>query len=229
MIPQLVITSWSDEGNKLYGERWRDGWCEHWLTPHHIPALMYTDDMIAEDPEVRAFREREADAQTTSGDYRRGALKWSWKVFALTMEPMPTSGWMIWIDGDVEFTKTPTQEWFDAVCPDDADVSYLARPWAYASETGFVAYNMGSERARDLLGDMRRMYLYGTFRALENWGDASVFDSCRAMQHEDLRENNLAAHCTGPDLHVWPHTVLGECLVHRKGPKRKQEAYGGAV
>lgn len=225
-----VVTSWSEEGCELYGDRWMDTFTEYWPWPDPVQLRIATEPAMMEDTEVRAFRAREADEKTLSGDYRWGALKWSWKVFALTMPPMPTSGWMVWIDGDVEFTKTPTQEFFAAVCPDDADVSFLARPWAYASETGFVAYNMSSPTTLALLGMMRQEYLSGIFRELDNWGDASVFDACRATLAPALRENNLAAGCDSSDgLHVWPLTVLGEFMEHRKGPKRKKEAYGGAV
>jgi len=222
MIPDLVVTSFPD---LLVPEAtvWATGFFKHWV-PLGISYKSLPDEAILQDPDVRAFREREAKLKTCKdGDIHRDVLRWSWKIFALTMEPMPAEGWMIWIDGDVEFIKTPTKKFFDVVCPEDADVSYLGRPWAYASETGFVAYNMESEATRYVLTMMRNCYLTGLFRMLDEWGDAGVFDHCR--QGRTLRENNLAAHLTGPDLHVWPSTVLAEFLTHHKGPRRKQLAY----
>lgn len=229
MIPSLVVTSWSDEGGAIYGNRFLSGFWAHWRQPHGIRLNRWWDAIILEDPEVRAFREREADSETSDPtNIHRGVMKWSWKVFALTMEPMPTSGWMIWIDGDVEFIKTPTQEFFNAVCPEDKDVSFLARPWAYASETGFVAYRMDCPEIVAMLRTMRSVYTTGEFRKLDEWGDAAVFDFSRS-QYTALRQNNLARDATPGQLHVWPDTVLAEFLTHRKGPKRKKEAYGGAV
>jgi hypothetical protein len=218
-----MISTWSDLAHETYGNQWFDGMTTFWR-PLGVSFRVPMEHTILEDPDVFTFREREADKQTSGNKLHRAAMKWSWKVFALTMEPMQTSGWMIWIDGDVEFTKTPTQEFLDAVCPDDADVSYLGRVWAYASETGFVAYNMASLGTRELLGRMRATYLTGAFRDLDSWTDGAVFDYCR--KGLGLVANNLAAHCDGPDLHVWPKTILGEFMVHQKGPRRKAEAYG---
>jgi len=240
MIPSLVVTSWSDKDDDRYGPVWIEGLVAHWGWTEAKYKVLTDQEMLA-DPEVRAFRARESDSKTTSGHPRWGALKWSWKVFALTMEPMPTTGWMVWIDGDVEFIKTPTREFFDVVCPENADITYLGRPWAYASETGFVAYRMDCPAVRDLLRAMRQTYLTGAFRTLKNWGDNAVFDqNLRQLglaeadntifdHHRDqipsLRLNNLAAHCAGPDLHVWPATVLAPYLAHHKGPGRKAAAY----
>lgn len=225
VTPHTVVTSWSREGHKQYGQRFLDSFCETGWARMGVDMVVHDDDNILEDPKVRAFRAREADA--VSKNIHRDVLRWSWKVFALTMPPMLTEGWMVWIDGDVEFIKTPTATFFDAVCPDDKDVSFLGRPWAYASETGFVAYNMARWTTRLLLDDMRTMYLTGTFRALDSWTDGAVFDCCRQMATPHLRENDLSAHCeSGGGLHVWPETVLAEFLTHHKGPKRKQLAYG---
>ncbi len=229
MIPYKVVTSWSDEGERLYGDKFVQGFGIHWSTPHGIYLDVFTDnDLLAIDSEIEPFRLREADSETTCGSFRRGAMKFSWKVFALASQAIrQTYGWMVWIDGDVEFTSTPTKAFFQAVCPTGADISFLGRPWAYATETGFVAYNMASTRVQDLLKEMRRTYISGEFRALGYWGDGYVFDHCRSKL--DLVENDLAKDCKEGDLHVWPKTVLGSCMQHRKGPNRKRKAYGGAV
>lgn len=242
MTDITVITSWSEAGGRLYGGRWVEGIERHWCAHHdHISYRIVTDDDLAADPEFASFMARELGTDADNDNVHRGATKWAHKVFALTMAPIPTSGWMIWIDGDVEFIKTPSPEFFDAVCPDDADVSFLDRPWAYASETGFVAYRMESPAVQELLRLMRHTYISGEFRNLSartggtmpEWGDAAVFDYCRGVLLQEgagLRENNL---CPGnkprDGLHVWPQTVLADYLRHHKGVNRKREAYGGAV
>lgn len=225
MIPSVIVTSWPGSWTHTVGARFLSTWEKHWnqFTPF-IPVMVRGELEILKDPAVRAFREREAKLKTCKdSDIHKDVLKWSWKVFALTVEPMPTEGWMLWIDGDVEFIKTPTQEFFDAVCPEDKDVTFLGRPWAYASETGFVGYHMGGP-ARELLKEMRETYLLGQVRCLDEWGDAGVFDACRRVI--TLRENDLAAHLPGPALHVWPDTVLAPFLTHNKGPRRRKAAYG---
>lgn len=240
-VPDSVVTSWSPEGGALYGDRFVSSFDNYWGEPFGIPLKVRTDTDLLEDPGVRGFRKRERDSQTDSDDPCRGALKWSWKVFAMASPPLARSGWMVWIDGDVEFTAPPTEEFFDTVCPAGADVSFLGRPWAYSSETGFVAFNMRSGRVHTLLERMRYTYISGQFRvntrmvdrpgkppkSVGNWGDAAVFDHCRA--DIDLVENDLAKDCRPGNLHVWPQTVLGSCMSHQKGPTRKRRAYGGAV
>lgn len=235
MIPQLVVTSWSEEGEEEYGGRFLHGNTHHWQLPHQIPLMVVLDREILHQDGVREFRHlAKMDLPTPKpGDIHRDVRRWSWKVFAITQPAvLEYDGWVIWIDGDVEFTATPTEEFFDAVCPADKDVTFLGRPWAYASETGFVAYNLALPVVRQLLADMRSTYLSGGFRRLNEWGDAGVFDHCRGW-HRALRENDLSGHLDPATvaqngLHVWPHTVLHHYLTHHKGPVRKQMAYGQA-
>lgn len=220
MIPSLVVTTWP--GGAVYGKTFLRTWDRYWQ-PLGIPLSYRSEQWILRDPEVVAFRERElARKDYRDKDIHKDVLTWSWKVFALTMEPVPTEGWMLWIDGDVEFTATPTEEWFDKVCPEDADVTYLGRPWAYASETGFVGYRM--PQCQPVLEMLRSCYLKYTYRDLGTGSDGKLFDYCLGMH--SLRRNNLSAHCQPPNLHVVPQTILGDCLIHNKGPMRKKEAYG---
>ncbi len=228
-----LVSSWSTDGHCVYGARFLETLALKW--PTWVQRFkLFTDTELLEDPEIIAFRDREADDETSSGSARRGCMKWSWKPFSIEKAArlMPLGGWLIWIDGDVEFTKAPTPDFLATVCPPDKDITFLGRPWAYASETGFVAYNLNSPGVRRLIGRMRHHYLSGAFRQLPEWGDAATFDHCR--KDAGLRENDLCAGLDPADvqqngLHVWPHTVLGDFMLHQKGPKRKRAAYGDAV
>jgi len=224
-----VVTSWSEKGGSTYGGKFIDGFRENW---GEIPLWVITDDDVLQDPRVREFRKREEDPVTSKReDYHFGVMKWSWKVFALTAkaEDLPNDGWLIWIDGDVEFTAPITDEFLDTVCPNDHDVSFLDRPNAYASETGFVCYNLRSPSVRVLLHLMREVYLSGAFRDLKEWGDAAVFDHCRLQVNQSpdpLKENNLNRKEARDDLHCWPYSPLAPYMIHNKGHRLKSKAYG---
>jgi len=210
------------------GARFCKTFAEHWA-PTGIRLRLFTDADILTDPEVVAFRERERDAETANPkDIHHGVLKWSWKVFAAYKAAQEmNAGWLVWVDADVEFLRPPTRLFLDMVCPDDADVTFLGRPWAYASETGFVGYHLDRTLTRVLLDNMRHCYVDGEFRKLEEWGDAGVFDYFRGqLQLAGLVENDIASHCQGPELHVWPRTILRPFLRHNKGPRRKRDTYG---
>jgi len=217
-----ILSTWAPADEATSGRLFREGVAKHWGGFRFVG-----EDEILMDAAVRAFREREADEHTSNrADLHRGVLKWSWKVFALTAPPIPEDGWLVWIDGDVEFLATPTPDFLRSAMPEWADVAFLGRPWAYASETGFMAYHVRRPKVCDLLAKMRETYLGGKFRQLAEWGDAGVFDACR--QGMGLREHDLSEHCPEGDLHVWPQTILGAFMRHNKGPQRKRDAYGCA-
>lgn len=225
MIPKLIVTSFPDKHADTHGavfqkSYYRLGW------DRVAPLLVVRDADIVRNPANAEFLARANAERATANraDIHRGVAKWANKVFALTVpEVLNQDGWVLWFDADVEFTGQPFPEIWDTLCPPGADVTFLGRPWAYASETGFVGYNLASGKAKRLLLDMRSTYLTDGFRQLDEWGDAAVFDQCRSLQA--LAENDLCEGIDGPDLHVWPKTVLRMVAAHHKGPARKEKAY----
>jgi len=240
MTDKTAVTSFSPQGYKVYGRRFLKTFLKHWdldlqifyegpppdddLAKH--PRLHWRD--LDKDEARNAFIKREQDPVTLSGSYIRGAIKWCNKVFAITNSDLPPSEWLIWIDADVE-TKTPCKDEFLAkVCPDNADVVFLGRPWAYASETGFVSYRMSAKPVQELLAMMRHYYVSGNYRAFPNWGDGYLFDRAREATG-GFRELDLASECEAAGLHVWPETLLGPYMQHNKGPIAKSDRYGSTL
>ncbi len=228
-----VVTSMSKAGYNAYGKQFlesydekvvwplkvfHDGWCP---PERHLGVTYY--DLDAVDLEARAFAVDYRRSEV-AGHYRRQPVKFSRKVFAMT-NFMTVSGWLIWIDADVIFTKPLDDRFETALCPEGKAVTYLARDWAAHSETGFLAFNMQHHQTPMLLFKMRECYTKRPPEVLRlpQQHDSMVFDLCvrrSGIPKKDL--NNLVPLDLKPELHVWPKTVLGEYCAHFKGPRRKE-------
>lgn len=175
-------------------------------------------------------------------NFRFDALRFAPKVFALTSPVLPTSSWRVWIDADVETVKKIPDTFFSKLLRDEKSVAmYLGRPREVfpTSECGFVAYRGGTEAGRQFLIDFRLNYTTGKVFDMPEWHDSFVFDILRrAYEEVGCTFKNLAAEYYAGlkgDLsfeehgHPWPHTRLGEYLVHNKGPQGKEKAIGHTV
>lgn len=184
----------------------------------HSASLRYLD--LLRDIEMRDFLEAAALKRPKRATYRFDAAKFCRKVFALTHAIPADLDWWIWLDGDVETIAPITQEWLTKVMPADKAVSFLGRTQPH-SETGWMAFNLGNQYARDMLFRMRETYTHQRVWDLPGWTDSDVFDHCLEAVPQELRLNLS----TQKEGHVWPTSPLGEVMRHNKGP-RKIEAYG---
>ena len=236
-----VVTSFSTRGYDVYGKRFIDSFMKYW--PQDVALWVYHEGM---EPDRRGpiYRDLMADRDflrflascpvDNTDDYRFQTNRFSRKVFAITDPNGPTTGWRIWIDADVETIAPVTSEFFDAVCPHELGVaaSYLGRTDWHHSEMGFCAYNT-MIYGTSMLRNFRRLYTTGQIHMLRETHDSYAWDFVRAgmtVSNAGLSGplfNNLAA--GAPGKHPWPDTILGNFLVHHKGPGRKLEAYGATV
>lgn len=211
----MIITSWSEKGYKEYGHRFEK------TCPETFVAV--TDEHLEADPEYLSFMKRYAADPAANGivdgqkNYRFDAVKFAKKVFALTS--VQDDEWLIWIDGDVEFTGP-----LDPVLKEvlRGDIAYLGRKDWDHSECGFVAYRVSNPRVREFLAEFRRMYSSGDVFKEREWHDSWIFDVLRGRF--DLDYFNISEGV--PGNHVWPETVLAKAMVHNKGPELKAKAYG---
>lgn len=239
-----VVTTFSPAGWDHYGKRFVDSFLRHWpdevqlhcfLEGQHIPPgypkVAWHD--LENDPEHQAFCAKYSGPEWNHPtDYNEMSVRFCHKVFAITSPSLPAMGWRVWIDADVLFTRDVTA-FLPVLFPPGKALTYLGRQGlmregqiAY-TECGFVGYNGDVAKVRAMLHDMRQIYTTGRLFELgrHNWHDSYVFDHCRDHHHFGPGWlNNLSENVTG--LHVWPHTVLGQCSQHQKGPRRKIEVYG---
>jgi hypothetical protein len=233
-----AITTFSPRGYALYGRRFVESFLRYWSIPLIAyfeterpdlthPRLNLRDlDLDAERAEFMRRYDR-PEFRGTPNDYATQAIRFSHKVFALTSS-LPWTRWCLWIDADVETFAPVTPEILRTICPEESALSYLGRRDADHSETGFVAYRLEDSDVVAMLADLRRMYTSGALFELDarQRNDSAMFDRARARIPAD-GQHNLSRDVEG--THVWPHTVLGRVMRHRKGQARKREAYGDTV
>lgn len=241
-----VVTSFSQKGHLQYGQRFINTFLEHW--PESVELHVFTEGPqkyptpgvawhdLHLDPAHQAFCERYSGPQFNSPtDFNMMSVKFAHKVFAVTSPELPVGGWRIWIDADVETTRKVTPEHLAALAPPDKLLTFLGRTgWMRPgqpmyTECGFVGYNTDDLRVCAMLHDMRAIYTTGKLftLGLHNWHDSYVFDHVRThLGFPPGCVNNLSVHLPPGTFHPWASTVLGEIMVHHKGPKRKIAAYG---
>lgn len=228
-----AVTSFSPEGEKVYGQRFVESFLEHFDWPLTVvyegkdpapPPADNTRDLLADEGyQLMQQNLRSAPEPARTSSYRYGVAKWCKKVMALTSEPRDTD-WLVWIDADVIVHSSPSPDWVERVLPDDKALVYLGRRHRTASECGFVGYNLRVSAVRQLLDDFREMYLTGEVYGLAEWHDSYVFDFLRRKLTDPAGWHDLSAGIE--HFNVWPRSILGEVMNHLKGPRRKMKAYG---
>jgi hypothetical protein len=249
-MSRVLVTSWSPKGYEQYGRKFLESWKETgWdeaaplvvFTEGHVPEIdgpCYVD--LLGDQDLHSFLQRYGEIPAANGfgqtqdgrwvcDYRFQATKFARKVFAITSGEIPEADWRIWIDADVVFTKAPSEAFWEDTCPKEAAGSYIGRTDWHHSECGWVAYKTGDGHIRHFLERFRVWYTSGFVFQLPEWHDSYVFDQLRKLDDFTgpvwgLKWKNLAEGIGG--MHPWPETVLGQYLIHNKGPVAKREFYG---
>ena len=230
-----VVTSFSPEGYDLYGKRFVETFLEHWpedviLHVHHEGHGPEASDRVRThdlrlDPDRTRFLDLASTVAKPRPDfYRYEAAKFCHKVFAFTSHGIETD-WLIWIDADVVTTARVDEEWLDAVCPGGYTASYLGREGWDHSELGWCALSK-RYRGEEFLKAYRAAYTSTAVFSMDQWHDSYVWDRIRErFEAKGCWFYNLSQGVT--HNHVWPHTLLGQKMDHRKGPVAKQRAYGG--
>ena len=209
-----VVTSFSHEGYEQYGRKFIEGYLKHWKVPLTVywegqdfpvhAGVNWVD--LHKDIEHQQFITRNPDK--SSKDYRKEAIKFCHKVFAITdperIKANPETIW-IWLDADTETFADVDEAFLDMVCPDGFSGSYLGRcDWDH-SECGFVSY-----RDKRTLEDLREAYVTDALFDMDQWHDSYVFDQVKKGWWFNISEG-----VKGRD--VWEHTLLGTRIRHNKG------------
>lgn len=183
-------------------------------------------------PQTALLKEREAQARNTITDkenYRWKCVKFFYKILALNgaFLDYANATKLCWLDSDVELTTPLDDKFFNFVFPTpDVDFAYLGRKDWHHLEAGFMGFNNARGKADELISDVCAIYTSGDVFRLPEWHDSYVIDLVRDEheKHHGLKTHNLSSGVSG--VHVWPKTILGEYLVHHKGPERKAQRYG---
>jgi len=232
-----ACTAFDYPGYQKYGKACLESMAKFWPTPVHV---FYQDHLpeIADYKFIYHDRGQDEDLQVFKGEwdasplangvvgnkisYRWEAVKFANKVFSLTSPLRPDDlDWWIWIDADTICKQPINESMFVSVLKEEVVASYLGRADWDHSECGFVAYNLRKGGAQ-FLSAFRQAYITGAIFNLEQWHDSFVFDALRKQfEGHGHKFHNISEGV--PGLDVWPQTILGEYILHKKGPAAKND------
>lgn len=236
------VTTFSQKGYHVYGQRFIDSFIEHVGHPltiyhesqgnidfHDLLTWRNLDYLTSRTSFIQDWG-NDKEKVGSARDPNSQAIRFCHKVFAVA-DAVHRSGaeWVIWVDADVEWTSRFTESHAKRML-EGRDLAFLGRTDAPYTECGFVAYRVDSPRVRNMVADMFAYYVTGAIfkRPKSDWHDSRCFDICRAESGiTEKRQNNLSEGTRG--WHPWPMTILAEFSRHHKGPARKIHAYNGTA
>lgn len=244
MIDKLFVTSFSPQGYEQYGKQFLQDFVANFPQGQQI-AVFYEGEAnrpdiqdsriwyfdLLKDQQLVSFLARHKDNPIAQGvietpagrqiNYRYQATKFVNKIAALTSGVLPSSTWRIWIDADITVDKQVPDDFFNFLDP-----QYLAfylgregRGWDH-SECGFVAYNTATPQGKTFLTDFRDMYMSDKIFLERETHDSWIFDVLR-KRYEATGSQFFDLAAGSRKFHPWPHTILGQYMTHKKGPKAK--------
>jgi hypothetical protein len=245
MSRDIVVTSWSPDGYRLYGSRFLKRFAKYW--PESIPLVLYADapavhdgcevrytkdipdwsDLSARwqrDPAVHGWSTDECPREKDHS-YLWDAARFAVKVFVWRDAARQLGkGTLTWLDGDTETHARVHKQWPGQLLG-DADVAYLGREPMHP-ETGYVGFRV--PEALPLLNWCCEVYLSGDFRAMtDGWTDCHVFRAGLAAVKP--KAVNLTPPRYRDHSHVWPFSPLSRYVDHAKGVHRKRMAGLGSL
>lgn len=215
-----AITSFSEAGHDLYGEKFLASWAVH----SDIPLTVYSEG--PEYPphvtknlwDVPGCKQFIAESYPTE-DYRFDVKKFGRKAFA-QLDALVDDDIVIWIDADVELHGPLTQE---ALRPRLGPyITFMNRPQFYPC-TSFVAWNTAHPGHQRWYREYERMWRDRAVFMLPEWHDAYVFNWVR--EHTESESKDL---CEGMQFRMKSENVFDKCFPgHHKKGSRKHGAKGG--
>ena len=238
------VTSLNEDGLRVYGLRMLNSVAEHWdkdslhLTCYYhdfdisiynvpdVPHIEYRNLNTIED--MLNYREqfkKYDGVNDKTYDWRRDAIKWCHKVFAMTefaFEMAETSiqpGWMIWLDADTITTKKFSESKIEKYLNNKCSIVHLGRTDTDYSETSFMAFNLNRENPLQLLADLRGAYISGEVLGYREWHDGFIFERLlNIYKAHGTNTHNLTPDVKGLD--AFGQSPLSEYMVHFKGNKK---------
>lgn len=237
MSVDVIVTSWSPDGYRLYGQRFLKRFRKYW--PPELPLVLYLDapavhpkidirytydipawSVLTErwkhDPAVHGWSTK-AYPREKDHSYLWDAARFAVKVFVWRDAARRIKkGTVTWLDGDTETKGYVPVEWPETLLG-GADVAYLGRGSMHP-ETGYVGFRV--PEALPLLDWCCEAYLSESFRTMtDGWTDCHILRA--GMKAVPVRTNNLTKGRYLGDSHIWPSSPLASRIEHAKGIRRK--------
>ena len=237
----VIVTSFNEEGYKLYAKDMLKSFKKFWKKDVELEAWYHDCKLPADAPkasnityknlndvkDMLTYKKHMAQHDGTNAgqvkyDWRRDALKWCHKVYAMTeaaRQRMGSSKWLIWLDADTVTHKPVPEKFLNELCKKEVDILHLGRTDIDYSETSFLGFNLLSIMAKEFLEDMRGCYNMGETTAYREWHDGFIFDRLlKIHKAHGLVADNLTPVVKGLD--AFHQSPLNDYLLHFKGNKK---------
>tara|TARA_Y100000592_G_scaffold101053_1_gene184992 strand:- start:347 stop:1114 length:768 start_codon:yes stop_codon:yes gene_type:complete len=158
-------------------------------------------------------------------DYKKDAIRFSYKVFAKTDFILKSHisnsyDYVFWIDADVIFKKPISKrDVIKKFLPKEYAISFIHRP-TYYSECGFVGYNLTHDSTINFVRKFREQYTSLQLVKEKEWHDSFIFDCVRDKWLSGYPQFNLSPQIKKVG-NPWPDTPMAEYMDHLKGKARK--------
>jgi hypothetical protein len=233
-MTEMVVTSFSPEGEERYGRKMVRRFRKWWP----CPLIVYVDGPTvlkgvgirhtAEIPGWLETREGLPEVAPDPSWYKPRGYLWNAKRFAvkpfvwLDAAEQMGEGVLTWLDGDTVTLGRVSRGWARRLVG-SADVAYLGRG-AMHPETGYVGFRI--PEALPLLRWCRDAYRDGSFRSIKGgWTDCHVLRAGIAatkIKALDLVSGQQRRWTSRDD--VMSRSPLGHYVLHLKGSEAKREA-----
>ncbi len=239
-----AVTTFHAAGYAQYGKRFLESFDAHWppnvalhvygedITPAESSARIFNHNLLAQIPQLAAFKARHENIEAHNGiyedgeyGYRTDAVRFAHKVFALAhcaLTIKEDADVLFWIDADTVTLKDIPEDFFDKVLPDGCYTSYLGRGQTYP-ECGFVGYDLNHPAHYEFITFWQQLYLDDSLFELPEWHDSFVYDLIRRTFENQgkFKSYDIAANVPRSS-HPFINSVLGNFMDHLKGDERKE-------
>jgi len=245
-----VVTTFHEEGLKIYGQRMIDSFCKTW--PSEVKLYVYPEkcNPIVNDhsritlvnldsvQELTTFKNKWKGVPKANGDvsqdpirsrrrdagkgFKWDAVRFAHKVYTIFHCARQTdSDILIWMDADTYCHSPITMEQLIKFCPTDKDLCFLGRKGKF-SECGLYSLNLKTEQTRNFLFEFQRMYdrAENGIFLLDEWHDSFVFDAVR-IKFPFLKQLDWSAGLITGEGHPLINSEWGAYLDHLKGSRKK--------
>jgi len=238
----IVVTSFSRELYQSFAKKMVETFLSFW--PETINLYLYHDRFLHIPNELQHERIKlqnldqmknltlykkemskyDGRQESSLYNYRRDALRWSNKVYAITdlclNRITPYHGWVFWLDADVITKKNIPMDLLHQLMLSETDLIHLGRKDIDYSETSFLGFNLKRSSAKKLIQDLHFTYELREPIAYREWHDAFIFERLLKLHKaHGLISNNLTP--TAKGLEVFEQSILGDYMVHLKGNRKK--------
>lgn len=229
MGERVIITSFTDQIYKDYAFQFIESFEKHWKEPLTVyyegkePRWSDIGDVTGLDAYLNKIRQFPLMSGRLNGQYDINYDAFmARKSFIQAHAARTMKDRVVWIDADVVTFADVPDDFLDRAF-DGKMCCYLGRDWAY-TESGFLGFDYRHPDCEAFLKIYLWVFQEGLIFTQPGWHDCWGFDLARRLFNKPEVFNDLAKDLKGQVGHPFINSMLGECLDHRKGKRKKSRS-----